>query len=66
MSMRFGCNPQINFCHFFGSLNFVVFGLTSTKAYRQWLFCEGNSYNFTHILKKNSSFLSRCEHDTCL
>ena len=27
MCMRFGCNPQINFCHFFQSLNLVNFWL---------------------------------------
>ena len=25
MCMRFGCNPQINFCHFFRSLNLAIF-----------------------------------------
>ena len=27
MCMTFGYNPQINFCHFFHSLNLVIFGL---------------------------------------
>ena len=27
MCMTFGYNSQINFCHFFHSLNFVIFGL---------------------------------------
>ena len=27
MCMTFGYNPQINFCHFFHSLNLVNFGL---------------------------------------
>ena len=26
MCMTFGYNPQINFCHFFYSLNLVIFG----------------------------------------
>ena len=26
MYMTFGCNPQINFCYFFLSLNLVIFG----------------------------------------
>ena len=34
MCMAFGCNPQIIFCHFFRSLNFVIFGSTSVKTYR--------------------------------
>ena len=28
MCMTFGYNPQINFCHFFHSLNLVIFGLS--------------------------------------
>ena len=31
MCMNFGCNPQINFYHFFCSVDLVIFGL---KAFR--------------------------------
>ena len=27
MCMTFGCNPQINFCHFFSNLDLVILGL---------------------------------------
>ena len=33
MCMMFGCNPQMNFYRLFHSLNLVIFGLPSTKAY---------------------------------
>ena len=34
MCMTFGYNPQINVCHFFHSLNLVMFlGSTTTEAY---------------------------------
>ena len=40
MRMSFGCYPQINFVNLFRSLNLVIFGSTSTKAYshrtRRW------------------------------
>ena len=29
--MMFGCNSQINFCHFFHASNLTFFGSTSTK-----------------------------------
>ena len=32
MCMTFGYNPQINFCHFFHSLNLVIFGLNYYKS----------------------------------
>ena len=57
MCMTFGYNPQINFCHFFHSLNLVIFGLTTTEAYGHKVPCEHNSsYNFIPILLK----LYRC------
>ena len=56
MCMMFGCNPQINFCHFSHSLNLVIFGSTSTKAYRHWVSCERNYYSFSFVLLK----LYRC------
>ena len=53
-----GCNPQINFCYFFCSLNLVIFFCsTSTKICRHWVSCEFNSsYNFSWIFFK----LCRC------
>ena len=43
--MAFGCNPQINICLFFRSLNLSVLA-----ACRHCVSCEGNSsYNFTQI-----------------
>ena len=51
--MMFGCNPQINLCHFFCTSNLNFFGLTSTKAYFHWVTCERNfSYNFSQIFLK--------------
>ena len=32
MCMTFGYNPQINFCHFFHSLNLVIFGLNYYRS----------------------------------
>ena len=32
MCMMFSCNPQINFCHFFTSLNLVIFSLKHIDA----------------------------------
>ena len=32
MCMTFGYNPQINFCHFFHSLNLVIFGLSYYRS----------------------------------
>ena len=49
------------FCHFFRSLNLVIFGSTSTKAYRHWVSCERNSsYNFSWILLKLDAYFLRC------
>ena len=56
MCMMFGCNPQINFCHFSHSLNLVIFGSTSARAYRHWVSCERNFYSFSRVLLK----LYRC------
>ena len=33
MCMTVGCNSQINFCHFFRSLNLVFFCSTSSKKH---------------------------------
>ena len=42
---------RLIFCHFFCSLNLVIFGSTSTEAYSHWLSCERNSsYNVTGYL----------------
>ena len=61
MCMTFGCNAQINFCHFwpysayqflslFCSSDLIIFGL---KAFRRWISCECNSsYSFTPIFLK--------------
>ena len=32
MCMTFGYNPQINFCHYFHSLNLVIFGLNYYRS----------------------------------
>ena len=57
MCMAFGYNPQINFCHFFHSLNLVIFGSITTESYGHLIPCERNSsYNFISILLK----LYRC------
>ena len=51
MSMWFGYNPWINFCHFFHFVNFCHF-LTSDsmKVCRQWVLCKRNAlYNFMPI-----------------
>ena len=50
------CNLQINFCHVFTQL-LVIFGLTSTKAYRNWVSCERKS-SFSFSL--NFFKLCRC------
>ena len=53
----FGCNPQINFCHFCRSLNFLVIFWPKNLPKRIDIFCEGNSSNnFTWIFLK----LGRC------
>ena len=45
--MAFGCNSQIDFCHFFHSLNLVIFGL---NAFRHWVSCERYfTYSFSRI-----------------
>ena len=57
MCMPSGNNPQINFYHFFHSLNLVILGSTTTEAYGHLVPCERNSsYNFIPILLK----LYRC------
>ena len=58
MCMAFGYNLQFNFCHFFHSLNLVIFGLSyPTEAYGHQVPCERNSsYNFIPIFLK----LYRC------
>ena len=57
MCMTFGYNPQINFCHFFHSLNLVILDSATTEAYGHKVPCECNSsYNFIPILLK----LYRC------
>ena len=43
MCMRFGCNPQIIFITFFTALTLSIFGLTSTFAYRHWVYYERTS-----------------------
>ena len=40
MCMRFGCNPQINFCHFFS----VIFIRINLKLCR--CFCQGLNISF--------------------
>ena len=42
MCMTFGCNPQINFCYLFTSLNIIIF---AHKAYRHWVSCEPNLFH---------------------
>ena len=37
MCMTLGYNPQINFCHFFHSLNLVIFGLELSHFWAQLL-----------------------------
>ena len=49
--MTFCCNPRINFCCFFRSLNLVIFGL---KSFRHWVPCERNSYSFNRIFLRLS------------
>ena len=62
MCMMCACNSQIDFYHFCGSLNLVIFGSTSTKAYRHWVSCERNPYNFRQIvLKYCRSFVDTSE-----
>ena len=50
--MTFCCNPRINFCCFFRSLNLVIFGL---KSFRHWVSCERkSSYSFNRIFLRLS------------
>ena len=54
MSMTFGCNPQIHFCHFFSSSDFIIFGLI---AFRCWVSCEcKSSYSFNRIFFKHRRY----------
>ena len=57
MCMTFGCNPQINFCHFLGSSGLVIFGFT---AFRHWVSCECISYRFSWIFLKLCWSLNQC------
>ena len=59
MCMTFGYNPKINFCHFFHSLNLVIWAqlLLKLMDIRYNVPCERNfSYNFIPIVLK----LYRC------
>ena len=48
MCMTFGCNPQINFCHFLAVGTYSFFGSTFYQS-----LCERNSsYNFSGIFFK--------------
>ena len=53
--IMFSCNPQIIFCHFFRSLNLVIFWL---NFFQSWVPCECNSsYNFSQIFLKLCRFI---------
>ena len=52
MCMAFGCNPQIQFCYIFRSLNLISF----YQSIMHWVSCERtSSYNFTWVFSKLGS-----------
>ena len=58
MCMTFGCNPQINVCHFFRSLNLVIF-----LAYSIWTLVNATpSTSLPEFFVTFQKFLSRSEN----